>query len=149
MRWGPNLSECRRPGYAPGPPKGRRWKRITSWSLLVLACLLAVLSVVVVFARTQLLNTDAYVNTMAPLASDPVIQTQIATKGEPGIDRRTDLNQQLKDALPQKARVLVAHGLGGQERRLLDHVEGGAVTRNSRSSGWVSTGQPTSSWSTC
>ncbi|MGA8725372.1 MAG: hypothetical protein WB565_10020 [Acidimicrobiales bacterium] len=94
-------------GVDPGPPKGRRWKRITSWSLLVLACLLAVLSVVVVFARNQLLNTDAYVNTMAPLASDPVIQTQIATRVSQELIARTDLNQQLKDALPQKADFLV------------------------------------------
>jgi hypothetical protein len=89
-----------------GSPKGPRWKRITSWVLLVLACLLAVLSVVVVFARNQLLNTDAYVNTMAPLASDPVIQTQMATRVSEELIARTDLNQRVTNALPPKAGFL-------------------------------------------
>ena len=51
--------------------KGPRWKRIVAWVLVVLACILSVLSVVTVFARNQLLNTDAYVRTVAPLASNP------------------------------------------------------------------------------
>jgi hypothetical protein len=41
----------------------RRWKRISSWILVVLACILAVLSVLVVFVRNQVLNTDTYVST--------------------------------------------------------------------------------------
>ena len=47
---------------------------------VVLACLLAVVSVFVVFARNQLLNTDTYVSTVAPLATNPAIQTQVATR---------------------------------------------------------------------
>ena len=47
------------------------WRRISSWVLVVLACLLAVVLVVVVFARNQLLNTDSYVDTVAPLATNP------------------------------------------------------------------------------
>jgi hypothetical protein len=89
-----------------GPAKGRRWRRITSWVLIVLACLLAVVSVVVVFARNQLLNTDAYVSTMAPLAANPAIQTQIATRVSENLVARTDLNQKVKDALPAKAGFL-------------------------------------------
>jgi hypothetical protein len=86
--------------------RGPRWRRITSWVLLVLACLLAVVSVVVVFARNQLLNTDAYVNTMAPLASDPAIQTQLATRVSGELIARTDLNQRVQNALPPKAGFL-------------------------------------------
>ena len=74
--------------------------------LIVLACLLAVVSVVVVFARNQLLNTDAYVSTMAPLAANPAIQTQVATRVSEDLIVRTDLNQQVKDALPAKAGFL-------------------------------------------
>ena len=89
-----------------GPAKGPRWRRITSWVLVVLACLLAVVSVVVVFARNQLLNTDAYVSTMAPLATNPAIQTQIATRVSENLVAQTDLNQKVKDALPAKAGFL-------------------------------------------
>jgi hypothetical protein len=46
--------------------------------LIVLACLLAPLSVVAVWARNQVTNTDRYVATVAPLAEDPAIQNAIA-----------------------------------------------------------------------
>jgi hypothetical protein len=88
------------------PAKGPLWRRITSWVLVVLACLLAVVSVVVVFARNQLLNTDAYVSTMAPLATDPAIQTQVATRVSQELIARTNLNRQVKSALPDKAGFL-------------------------------------------
>jgi hypothetical protein len=89
-----------------GPAKGPRWRRVTSWVLIVLACLLAVVSVVVVFARNELLNTDTYVNTMAPLATNSAIQTQVATRVSDELIARTDLNQRVKGALPAKAGFL-------------------------------------------
>ena len=89
------------------PDKGPRWRRISSWVLVVLACLLAVVSVMVVFARNQLLNTDAYVSTVAPLATNPAIQTQVATRVSDELIARTDLSQRVKAALPPKAGFLV------------------------------------------
>ena len=61
-----------------GSGEGPRWKRISSWVLVVLASILSVISVLTVFTRNQLLNTDTYVNTVAPLAGNPAIQTQVA-----------------------------------------------------------------------
>jgi hypothetical protein len=86
--------------------KGPRWKRITAWVLVVLACVLAVLSVVTVFARNQLLNTDTYVKTVAPLASNPAIQTQIAKQVSENLISRTDLEARVKGALPPRAGFL-------------------------------------------
>jgi len=80
-----------------------RWKRIVAWVLVVLACILSVLSVVAVFTRNQLLNTDAYVNTVAPLAGNPAIQTQIAKQVSQNLISRTDVEARVKDALPPKA----------------------------------------------
>ncbi len=91
----------------PKKDKGPRWRRILSWVLVVLACLLAVVSVMVVFVRNQLLNTDAYVSTMAPLATNPAIQTQVATRVSEELIARTDLSQRVKSALPPKAGFLV------------------------------------------
>ncbi len=88
------------------PGKGPRWKRISAWVLLVLACLLSVLSVVTVFARNQLLNTDTYVNTVAPLASNPAIQTQVAKQVSENLIARTNVETRVKDALPPKAGFL-------------------------------------------
>ena len=88
--------------------KDPRWKRISSWVLLVLACVLAVLSVVTVFARNQLLNTDDYVRTVAPLASNPAIQTQVAKQVSENLIARADVQARVKAALPPKAAPLAA-----------------------------------------
>ncbi|MGO8872361.1 MAG: hypothetical protein ACLQPH_13355 [Acidimicrobiales bacterium] len=83
-----------------------RTRRIFSWVLVVLACILAVVSVVVVFARNELLNTDTYVSTVAPLASNPAIQAQVAKQVSHDLIQRTDLQQRVKGALPPKAGFL-------------------------------------------
>ena len=88
--------------------KGPRWKRIVAWVLVVLACILSVLSAVSVFARNQLLNTDAYVNTVAPLASNPAIQTQVAKQVSENLISRTNVEARVKSALPSKAGFLAA-----------------------------------------
>jgi type VI protein secretion system component VasK len=58
----------------------QRWRTIVAALLLVLACVLAPLGVVAVWARNQVTNTDRYVATVAPLASDPAIQQAITDR---------------------------------------------------------------------
>jgi hypothetical protein len=84
----------------------KRGRTIGAWVLLVLACLLAITSVVVVYARNQLLNTDTFVSTLAPLASDPAVQTAVATKVSNSLVQQTDLEQRVKNALPARADFL-------------------------------------------
>jgi hypothetical protein len=86
--------------------RGPRWRRISSWVLVVVACVLAVLSVVTVFTRNQLLNTDTYVNTVAPLASNPAIQTQVAKQVSENLITRINVETRVKNALPPKAGFL-------------------------------------------
>jgi hypothetical protein len=64
-------------------PSGRsavrqRWRTVVATLLIVVACVLAPLSVVAVWTRNQVTNTDRYVATVSPLASDPAIQNAIA-----------------------------------------------------------------------
>ncbi len=87
-------------------PKRRRGRTIASWVLVVLACLLAVLSVVVVYAREELLNTDTFVSTVAPLAKDPAVQNTVATKVSESLIAKTDVEQRVKRALPSQAGFL-------------------------------------------
>jgi len=56
------------------------WRRIGTWVLLVLFCIGTVASVVTVWARIQVLETDAWVETVTPLAADPAIQQAIADR---------------------------------------------------------------------
>jgi hypothetical protein len=60
------------------PAARQRWRTVVATLLIVLACVLAPLSVVAVWTRNQVTNTDRYVQTVSPLASDPAIQQAIA-----------------------------------------------------------------------
>jgi hypothetical protein len=63
------------PGVAGPEPAGRqRWRTILAVLLIVVGCVLAPLAGVAVWARNQVTNTDRYVRTVEPLASDPAIQ---------------------------------------------------------------------------
>jgi hypothetical protein len=64
----------------PGKPKGH-WKRtLVSTILIVIAVILAPLSVVSVWARGEVTDTQRYVETVAPLADNPAIQDAVATR---------------------------------------------------------------------
>jgi hypothetical protein len=67
------------PGVAgAGPGSRQRWRTILAVVLIVVGCVLAPLAGVAVWARNQVTNTDRYVRTVAPLASDPAIQAAMA-----------------------------------------------------------------------
>src|SRR3954470_14961432 len=66
-------------GGPKAPPRRRRsaghWGRTLVGGLLILvSCVLAPLSVVAVWARSEVTDTDRYVDTVAPLGRDPAIQ---------------------------------------------------------------------------
>lgn len=89
----------------PGHPTGRsRWWALGSAVLLVLACLLAPFSVSSVWASTQLSDTDQYVETVAPLADNPEVQTALADEVTTVIFENLDIQgvtTELFDALAQ------------------------------------------------
>lgn len=86
-----------RPGRAPG--RTPRWRSIVSAFLVVLACVLAPLSVASVWAKTTISNTDRYVETVAPLAHDPAVQTAISTEVTRAVFDNLDLQTLTKQAL--------------------------------------------------
>ena len=89
-----------------GVRRPKRLRRMSAWVVLVLACLLAVVSVLVVFVRNEALNTDKYVNTVAPLAHDPAIQAAVANAVSNALLEKVNVKTQIQDALPAKADFL-------------------------------------------
>ncbi|MFL6161086.1 MAG: hypothetical protein ACJ74U_02540 [Jatrophihabitantaceae bacterium] len=71
------------PARATGPSKPvgqvrrERLRSATAIALITLACVLAPLAVVAKWAKSEISNTDRYVQTVAPLASNPDIQRAI------------------------------------------------------------------------
>ena len=76
------------------------------WIALVLAALLAILSVVAIWTRNQVLDTDRYVETVAPLAREPSIQDLLVDRLTGAIappERTADF---ARDLLPPRAQPL-------------------------------------------
>jgi hypothetical protein len=66
-----------RPGRPVAAGGRQRWRTMVAALCIVVACVLAPLSVVAIWTRNQVTNTDRYVATVSPLASDPAIQAAI------------------------------------------------------------------------
>jgi hypothetical protein len=100
-----------------GPARRQRWRTIVAVLLIVLGCVLAPLAGVAVWARNQVTNTDRYVRTVAPLASDPAIQTAVADQVTAQVFTYLDvkgLTNQTVDALAER----------GLPPRLADQLQG-------------------------
>ena len=88
-------------------PRAPRTRRIGAWVLIVLASLLIPVSVISVWAIRTVTNTDHYVETMAPLARNPVIVDHLATKTTDELFSSHIVQDKVKAALPDKAKPLV------------------------------------------
>ncbi|WKK11274.1 hypothetical protein QYN14_21605 [Rhodococcus ruber] len=85
------------------PPVSRPPRHALRWTavaiLTVLVALLAITSVTARFVRSEILDTDRYVTTVAPLGSDPAVQTEIAGTVTDEIFARVDVEGLTSDAL--------------------------------------------------
>ena len=88
--------------------RGHLPRRISAWVLLVLASLLIPISVISVWAINTVTNTDKYVETMAPLATNPVIQQGLATRATDALFSTHIVQDKVTKSLPKAAKPLVA-----------------------------------------
>jgi hypothetical protein len=101
----------------------RTFRRASVVGLLVLGCGLALLSVVAIWLRVTLLNTDRYVNTVAPIAAEPAVQKAVADKLNTAINSKIDFDSLARQVLPDRADVLapaIATGVQSQIRSRLN-----------------------------
>jgi hypothetical protein len=85
----------------PDPTQGRRsvgWA-VGSAILIIVACVLAPLSVASVWASNQLSDTDQYVETVAPLADDPAVQDALANEVTTAVFENLDIEGFTTEAL--------------------------------------------------
>jgi hypothetical protein len=89
--------------------RSRTWPRtVVGYVLVALAALLAPLSVVAVWAKAEVGNTDRYVETVTPLASDPAVQAAVTTQLTNLVFQYLDVQgvtQQAIDAIASAPRV--------------------------------------------
>jgi len=84
----------------------RRGHEVWASLLLVLGLLLTPVMILVLFVKTEVGDTQRYVKTVAPLASDPAIQQYAADQITAQLFANVDVNTYVQDALPAQAQVL-------------------------------------------
>jgi hypothetical protein len=91
----------------PAEPRDRQgwWRPVVAGVLVMVAALLAPLSVLATWAQGQINDTDRYIATVGPLASDPDIQKAVAARVEQVIFSYLDIDgatKELVDAINQQ-----------------------------------------------
>jgi hypothetical protein len=123
----PGVAELPPPDAAPPRPKRQRWRSVVATLLIVVGCILAPLSVVSVWSKNLITNTDRYVTTVAPLARDPAIQNAVANRITTEIFSHLDvagITNQAVDALAERGLPpLVANQLHALSTPLSSGVE--------------------------
>ena len=91
-RRGPRAARARRGRSRPEPgPRGGRWRAPVAAVCIVLACVLAPVSVLGVWAANQVSNTDRFVANMEPLIHEPAVQNALSARITAEIDSRIDV----------------------------------------------------------
>ena len=94
------------------------------------------MSVLAVWSRNQLLDTDRYVETVTPLASDPAVQDAVVQRVTAAIYDGVDVRQLVAGALPQEGAFLAAPISLGIEN-LIEKIARELVTSDRFASLWV------------
>ncbi|MEU0214912.1 hypothetical protein ABZ281_07190 [Streptomyces sp. NPDC006265] len=127
-----NALESARPSRAARHP----WRSLGAALLILLAALLSLLSVVAVWANGIVQDTDRYVDTVGPLASDPDVQKAVTNRVTAAVLAQVDVDalvKELTDAATQQGvppRVAeLLSDLDGPIKNGLKQLVSGAVTR--------------------
>ncbi|MFJ9082268.1 hypothetical protein ACIRL3_07610 [Streptomyces sp. NPDC102384] len=108
-------------GSVRGSGRRHRGRSFLAVVLIVIGCILAPLGIVASWAADQVGDTDRYVDTVGPLASNPDIQKAVANRATDAIMQRIDL-QSLLSEVPTDDRPLVEKSLGKLGDSLEDAV---------------------------
>jgi len=96
---------------------------MVSVALVVLASLLTVVTVVARYVRSEVLDTDRYVETVSPLAGEPAVQDAVADQVTQEIVTRLDVESVAEDALGRLTQLGAPEVITGLAAPLADQVE--------------------------
>ena len=83
-----------------------RRRSFIAMALLIVGSLLLPVSVLTIWTRNLLLDTDRYVATVEPLASDPTVQAAVSARISAKVAELIDVKSLAEEALPERAQVL-------------------------------------------
>ncbi len=89
------------------------WRRILSALLIVFSCALIPVSVLALWVRNEILNTDDYVRTVSPLAENQDILDALSVRVTNTLFENVDVEELAKENLPPKVSFLAGPLAGG------------------------------------
>jgi len=92
-----------------------RWRRALVATLVILSVVLLPIAGLTVWVRNLVLDTDKYVDTVAPLASNTDITNNVANRLTNKLFAEVNVEQAAKDALPERAQFLASPLASGVE----------------------------------
>jgi hypothetical protein len=101
-----------------------RGRRAALSFLLVLGCGLVAMSLIAIYVRSTVMDTNRYVSTMAPIARSPAVQQAVADKLDTAITSRVDFDAILREALPPRVDPLAPALAGGLEQAIRSRLDG-------------------------
>jgi hypothetical protein len=91
---------------AESPRKLPRWRRALVAILVILSVVFVPIAGLTVWVRNLVLDTGKYVDTVAPLAENKAITDQVANRLTTRLFQEVNVEQQARDALPERAQFL-------------------------------------------
>jgi hypothetical protein len=88
------------------PKRLPRWRRALVAILVIVSVVLVPLAGLSVWVRNLVLDTDKYVSTVAPLATNKAITDVVAKRATNRLFQQVDVEARAKDALPDRAQFL-------------------------------------------
>jgi len=92
--------------HAETPKRLPRWRRALVAILVIVSVVLVPLAGLSIWVRNLVLDTNHYVDTVAPLATNKAITDVVAKRATNRLFQQVDVEAQAKDALPDRAQFL-------------------------------------------
>ncbi|MFE7846391.1 hypothetical protein ACFUTX_14500 [Microbacterium sp. NPDC057407] len=108
---------------SPAPRSSGRWRAVVSAICIVVAAILVPVSIVTAWARVQLVEEEAFVATLAPLADDPAVQALVVDETMDAITAQVDFDQLTSDVFTGIADL----GVPPRVAQLLDMLQAPAA----------------------
>jgi hypothetical protein len=103
--------------------RARRSRSIIAWVLVVVVSILLPLSVMTVWAVNIVTNTNKYVETMAPIASNPTVIANTSMRVTNEFFSSADVQKRITNVLPKKASALAVPLTDGLHSTVQNQVQ--------------------------
>lgn len=87
-------------------PRGSFWRSFLVWLLIVLACLTAFGGAIAIWMRATTLDTDTFVNTVAPLIQEDAVATVVSNEAVKALFKEAEITKYLEEELPEDLKFI-------------------------------------------